>query len=313
MKSNQIEAENEMGFWEHLLALRKTLLQCFLVTVLMMGLCFFYYQEIFTLITRPLYQTEKSLQHKELKKERIQNLGTQEMLFKLPDPSSVPTNASTGVKYEEKELTYHIPPGGYLDVESAYHKEKLVIFGPIEGMMITFKVCFWLGLVLSFPFILFFLLRFAAPGLKREEMRLAIPCLCLSIFFISAGFALAYFVTIPIANQYLQAFNASIGENLWSLSEYLDYTFFLLLANGVAFEIGLILLILVHLGFLTHETMVAKRRHMVVVAFIVGAILTPPDVMTQLMLAIPLILLYELAIFYAALRKKRILLNPNMN
>jgi sec-independent protein translocase protein TatC len=109
-------------------------------------------------------------------------------------------------------------------------------------------------------------------------------------------------VTIPAANSYLLLFNANLGLNLWTLSNYLDYTFLLLIGNGIAFEIGLILLFLVHLGVVSAEFLASKRRHFIVIAFILAALLTPPEVMSQILLAIPLIGLFEASIFYAKLR-----------
>ena len=134
---------------------------------------------------------------------------------------------------------------------------------------------------------------------------LLFPFLSLSLLFLFAGFLFAFFLTIPIANHYLMSFNEEIGVNLWAFANYLDYTIILLLAHGLAFEICVVLLFLVHFGFLTAEKMRAKRSFFAVGAFILSAVLTPPDVLTQLMLAFPLIFLYEVAIFYAFLREKR--------
>lgn len=189
----------------------------------------------------------------------------------------------------------------------------LLVLGPLEGISIAFKVCFWLGVVLSSPAWGFTLLRFIVPALRKEERSLLFPFIILSYLFILIGFASAYFMTIPLANTYLQTFNASLGVNLWTLSNYLDYTFFLLLANGIAFEMGLLLLFLVHIRILTAELMIAKRRHMIVLAFILGAFLTPPEILTQLMLALPLIILYELAILYAKYRRVVLMGHSDMN
>src|SRR5204863_41436 len=112
-----------------------------------------------------------------------------------------------------------------------------------------------------------------------------------------------YYVTLPLANQYLFLFNNSIGQNAWTLIHYVQYVLFLCLGHAIAAELGLLLLTLVHFRFLSPDWLIAKRRYMIVLAFVLGAFLTPPDVLTQLLLALPLIALYEVAIWYAKWRQ----------
>jgi len=176
---------------------------------------------------------------------------------------------------------------------------KLVLLSPLEGIVSVMRISFWTGVVVSSPLWIWSLMRFISPGLHDRERRLTISFLMTSLAFIVIGGAFAFFVTIPLANQYLLAFNQGIGINLWSLERYLDYTLFLILANAIAFECGAIGIFAVRLGVVTAETLSAKRRHAILGAFILATILTPPDVLTQLMLAIPLIALYEGLIIYA--------------
>ena len=106
-------------------------------------------------------------------------------------------------------------------------------------------------------------------------------------------------MTLPIANDYLSLFNSSIGQNAWTLDHYVNYVLCLCLGHAIAAELSVLLLVLVHFGLLSAEWLIAKRRVMIVGAFILGALLTPPDVLTQLLLAFPLIGIYEIAICYA--------------
>ena len=178
----------------------------------------------------------------------------------------------------------------------------LVIFSPIEGMLVAFKVSAWAGTILTSPLWLCFLLRFALPGLKERERSAAIGLFFGSILCFFGGLLIGFKCTIPIANEFLFSFNASVGHNMWALSQYLDYTILLSLGNGIAFELFAILIFLVHLGKVESTTLVEKRRHVIVGLLIVGAILTPPDVITQCLVAFPLIGLYEVAILYAKWR-----------
>ena len=273
----------EASLWDHLSELRQTLLHCLIAIFAAVFLCLFFYQSLFAFIKEPLHHLSPSppLQFQELKKVRVSN----------------PT--STQIFYHSQGHIYPVPPHNHIEVEKLTSYANLAVFGPIEGMLIALKVCFWAGVVLSSPVWLYLILRFIGPALKPHETRLVVPFLSLSACFLALGGLFAYFITIPLANSYLLNFNESLGVNFWSLENYMSYTFFLMLANAFACELGVILFFLVHLGILTAETMVAKRRHMVVLAFILGALLTPPDVLTQVMLAVPLICLYEATLLYA--------------
>lgn len=173
-----------------------------------------------------------------------------------------------------------------------------LILDPLEGIYLTCKVCFWISFALTSPFWGLAALKFILPGLNKKEKRLAIPFLIGSLFAFAIGGSIAYFFSLPLANAYLYAFNATLGQNAWSLANYIDYSLVFFLGHWIVFELGLILLFLVHQGMVSSSALRSKRRYMIVLAFIVGAFLTPPDVVTQFILAIPLIALYELAIFY---------------
>lgn len=282
--------ETQAPLWDHIEALRKTFVRILLVVAFGIILSFSFYENLFSLLTDPLKQadviTKEGLVTQTLRRERLLNTTTEEIV------------------YREGRLQHIIAPGGYLDVDKPVKENKLLILGPLEGMMTAFKISFWVGLVATSPIWCFYLIQFILPALKSQEKALIIPFVMMSLLFLSGGFFFAYQITIPLANGYLEAFNSGIGTNLWSLAQYLDYTVVLLLGHGLAFEFCLILLFLVHLRVITAEQMIRWRRHMIVAAFIVGAILTPPDIFSQVMLAVPLILFYEVAILYARLRAK---------
>lgn len=179
---------------------------------------------------------------------------------------------------------------------------KLIVLSPIEGFMTNLKISFWVSLVLTSPISLFFVFQFVRPALYSHEKRIVAPFILLSYLSLLAGIYCAHTLTIPFASAYFYAFNASFAENLWSVSSFVSFTLFVMVANAMAFEIGLILLMLVHYGQLTESFLVSKRRIFIVLAFILGALLTPPDVPSQLVMASCLILFYEMAILYAKLK-----------
>lgn len=175
---------------------------------------------------------------------------------------------------------------------------KLAVFSPQEGFFSLCKLSFWIAALGTSPLWVSLLLQFLRPALKKSEKKLLYPFIALSFLFISLGLFFCFRWTLPLANSYLFSFNLPFSENLWGLASYIDFAFLLLFAHGIAFEIGAILLFLIHLKVLSSKEMGKKRRHAAIAALILGALLTPPDVPSQLMVALPLYTFFEIAILY---------------
>lgn len=292
------DAEDWGTVWEHLAALRQTLLSSVFIIFIGFICAFCFSESIIQQLVLPL-TSPLSLKNQLVEHRRITNETPNPRIFKIPSNSKA-ISFSSGVKRLDI-LTYHLLPNETLEIETIKEEKTLVMLSPLEGILVSFKVAFWISFGLTSPIWGFYLLRFILPALHRHERRLLIPFCIASLVCLSLGLLFAYFATIPLANQYLTQFNSSLGSNLWSLSHYVDYTLVLLMANAIAFELGAILLFSVELGLIHAESMRAKRRHVILGAFIIAAILTPPDVLTQFLLAIPLICFYELAILYASI------------
>ncbi|MGA8164142.1 MAG: twin-arginine translocase subunit TatC [Waddliaceae bacterium] len=183
-------------------------------------------------------------------------------------------------------------------------RRHLMILAPTDGLAMVMKTCFLVGAVISSPVWLYYCLQFIAPALRSQERKLIAPFFLLSFIFLLLGLLFAFFAAIPFANQYLDAFNTRLGENCWTLPHYIDYTLLLLLANALAFELCVMMLFFVHYGIFSSRLLIARRKGVIIGIFILAAILTPPDVFTQLMLAIPLIAFYEAAILYSSLKTR---------
>lgn len=183
---------------------------------------------------------------------------------------------------------------------------QLALLSPIEGFMVGLRLSFWVGLIGTFPLWIIPIIKFILPGLHFHERQMLFPFLLGSFLCLGMGMACAYWFTLPFANRFFYTINSSMGVNLWSLSAYLDFTLLLLFGHAVVFECGLALLFLVHYGWIGWESMRDKRRMAVVGAFILGALITPPDIPSQLMVAIPLIGMYELCLLYARFRMLRV-------
>ncbi|MEK9745521.1 MAG: twin-arginine translocase subunit TatC [Candidatus Puniceispirillum sp.] len=174
-----------------------------------------------------------------------------------------------------------------------------------EGFFTQIKVGFFTALCVTFPILSMQIWKFVAPGLYKNEQQAFLPFLIATPLLFIAGAAMVYYVVTPMAWNFFVSFEVGSGDGALAIelepriSEYLSLMMRLIFAFGLAFELPVILLLLVRAGLVTHQGLAEKRKVAIVVAFVVAAILTPPDVISQLLLAIPIILLYEVSIFGA--------------
>jgi sec-independent protein translocase protein TatC len=152
---------------------------------------------------------------------------------------------------------------------------------------------------------LYQLWAFVAPGLYRHEQKLAKPLLFSATFLFYAGCAFAYYLVLPVVFGFLTGVAPEGVENTTDIGRYLDFVLVIFLAFGFSFEVPVAVVILVALGWVTIEQLKAARAYMIVAAFIIAAVITPPDVVSQLMLAIPMCLLYEIGLIAARTIKPR--------
>ncbi len=180
------------------------------------------------------------------------------------------------------------------------------IFG---GFFVELKVAFFSALMLAFPVIASQLWQFVAPGLYRREKKALLPFLLATPVLFLAGAALAYYVAMPLALHYLLGFQGDLGgvtqEALPDVGSYLKFVMQFLFGFGLAFLLPVLLMLLERAGIVTRAQLKGARRYAIVGAFAIAAVLTPPDVGSQLMLAIPLVGLYELSLFGIWLTERR--------
>lgn len=169
-----------------------------------------------------------------------------------------------------------------------------------EAFFVQVKVGFFAALMLAFPIIAMQLWQFVAPGLYRRERRALLPFLLATPVLFTIGAALAYYVAIPTALKFLLGFQGDIGgvhqEAMPAIGNYLSFVMQFLFGFGVSFLLPVLLMLLERAGIVTRRQLIDGRRYAIVGAFAVAAVLTPPDIGSQFMLAIPLVLLYELSI-----------------
>ncbi|MCP1468563.1 sec-independent protein translocase protein TatC [Sphingobium sp. OAS761] len=177
---------------------------------------------------------------------------------------------------------------------------RLVYTKLYEAFFVQVKVALFGAFFLSFPIIANQLWAFVAPGLYAKEKKALLPFLVMTPVLFLLGASLAYFVVMPTAFHFFLEFQGDAGglavEALPSTDAYLTLVMQFILAFGISFLMPVLLMLLNRAGFVTRAQLIGMRRYMIVAAFILAAVLTPPDVVSQLMLAVPLLLLYEITI-----------------
>ena len=188
---------------------------------------------------------------------------------------------------------------------------KLIYTKLYEAFFVEIKVAMFAAFFIAFPIISNQLWAFVAPGLYANEKKAFLPFLVATPVLFIAGASLAYFIVMPTAFRFFLGFEGTVGglqqEALPAMGDYLSLVMQFILAFGVCFQLPVLLLLLNRAGIVSRQQLKSIRRYMIVGAFALAAILTPPDVVSQLMLGIPLILLYEvsLLIMWFTERKKK--------
>lgn len=186
---------------------------------------------------------------------------------------------------------------------------KLIYTNIFEAFFAEIKVAFFAAIMLAFPVVANQIWQFVAPGLYAKEKRALLPFLAITPVLFLAGAAMAYYVAMPVALHFLLGYQGNVGgvsqEALPGVGNYLDFVTKFIFGFGVAFLLPVLLMLLERAGIVTRDQLKAGRRYAIVAAFAIAAVLTPPDVVSQLILAVPLVLLYELALIAIWFTEKR--------
>lgn len=181
-----------------------------------------------------------------------------------------------------------------------------LIFTNLPEMFFTYlKVAFLSGILLVAPFIFYQLWMFVAPGLYRNEKKYVIPFVVASTILFVGGSLFGYFVVFPFGFKFFIGFSNEYVKALPSVKQYFSFAIKLLFAFGIVFELPVVIFFLTKMGVVTPELLRRKRKYAILLTFVLAAILTPPDVITQLMMAGPLILLYEIGILVSMMARKK--------
>lgn len=176
--------------------------------------------------------------------------------------------------------------------------------GTLAPFVTPFKLTFYLALFIAMPIILYQIWAFVSPGLYQKEKSLALPLLVASVILFYAGVAFAYFLVIPVLFKFMASIAIPGVTYMPDITASLDLILNLFLGFGIAFEVPIATLLLIITGVTTPQSLAEKRAYIIVGVFVVAAILTPPDVLSQVMMAVPMLLLFESALLIGRMLKK---------
>lgn len=184
-------------------------------------------------------------------------------------------------------------------------EESQLIYTSLPEAFFTYlKVSFFSGLILATPVILYQIWKFVMPGLYEKEKRYVLPFVLVATIFFITGVSFAFFVVFPLGFKFFLGFSTETISALPSMKEYLGLAMRLLFAFGITFELPVIMFFLAKMGIINHTLLRKKRKYAILIVFVLAAVLTPPDVISQFLLAVPLIALYEISIWVTYLVRR---------
>ena len=209
-----------------------------------------------------------------------------------------------GFCYLFKEWSFRVITRPLVDAMPAH--SSMIFTGLPEAFFIHMKIAFFASLFLTAPYTLFQIWRFVSPGLYKKEKRLVFPFVFFSTILFVGGILFGYFIALPPAFRFFVSFSTDFLKPMISFREYLSLTLKFLLAFGICFEMPVFIFFLAKLGVVNAKMLSKKRRYAILIIFVVAAILTPsPDAISQILMAVPLMILYEVSIFVAKFARRK--------
>jgi len=276
--------EVEMPFLDHLEELRWRILKSLAAILVGAVVCFIFSDHLMKLLTYPYEDAVLSL-------ETERPSGVVEAVYKLLRKWT--GDAAPGAAPEAVGETL-LPAA-----------RRLQSLKPMTYFFISLEIALIGGLVLVLPVIFYQAWQFVAPGLLSREKRLLVPIVSLSMLCFAIGAMIAYWIVLPLGLRFFLALEPPDMTSQWAVDSYISFVLRLLLGFGLVFEMPVLAFFLSRIGLLTPEYMRRIRRYAIVVIFIIGAIFTPPDPLSQLLMALPLLLLYQVSIWVCRISTPR--------
>jgi sec-independent protein translocase protein TatC len=224
--------------------------------------------------------------------QRSMNFGTNRFVSVQLEPLTIGTNHVLG---------WRAVPDPQAAAEAQRLQINLINLGPVEGFYIAFQVALYGGLLLASPFISYFVASFVFPALKMRERKYIYRGLFFGVGLFLFGVAFCYFILMPVALAASQMYSQWLGFGAlqWRAGDYISFVCKFMLGMGLGFELPVVILTLVKIGVLDYRTLRGMWRYMVVIVLVLGALLTTPEIVTQILMAVPLYMLYEVTVWIA--------------
>ncbi len=212
------------------------------------------------------------------------------------------------VAYFFKEKLFEILIAPLVMAMGEHENTKIIFTGLPEAFFTYLKVSLLAGIVVATPVLFYEFWMFVSPGLYRAEKKYFLPIVILSVFFFLIGSSFGYFIVFPYGFKFFLGFSTDVIHAMPSMKEYLTFASKMLLAFGFVFELPLVLTFMARMGLVTVPFLQKNRKYALLLFFVGAAMITPPDVVTQIMMACPLMILYEISIIGAKIfgRKKAV-------
>ena len=218
--------------------------------------------------------------------------------------SFIAVGVGFGAAYSVKERLFGVLTAPLISVMKDA-SGSMIFTGLTEPFFTYLKVSLLAGIILATPVLFYQFWMFISPGLYRDEKKYIVPVVILSIFFFVVGASFGYFIVFPYGFQFFLGFGTDTLQPMLSMKEYLAFSSKMLLAFGFVFELPLVLTFMARMGLVTVPFLSKNRKYALLLFFVLSALITPPDVITQVMMAMPLMVLYEISIVGARIFGKK--------
>ncbi|MEO6875502.1 MAG: twin-arginine translocase subunit TatC [Opitutaceae bacterium] len=309
------EAGPKKSFWAHLNDLRGALMKSAIAIGIALVVCLLLSPQLVQLLEYPLQRLDMFEKPKPTVAFKIGDteigpyVVTREQFPALPPGDAPHAVYQVGITQvgQQQSISLKLLPDTPKNHSSL--RIKLHNFAPAEAFFIAFHVSIYAALILSAPFWAFFMGQFFMPALKIRERKMFFTWVGWSVVLFFSGVLLTYYIVLPLALRASVEYSDLLGFNAldWRADDYISFVAKFIFGMGLGFQFPIVVLLLVKLGLVTHKQLTHYRRHVIVLSFILGAVLTTPEVITQVCMAVPLCLLYEACIWISWYwdRKKR--------
>lgn len=296
LPSGEYDEDSELGgqmtFLEHLAELRERLIRMLIVLIITVSICLSFADELFKILMMPVPGFVLENTKLEMKKELA---GLNELIIE-----------QTGEEAQITQARIDSLKAQLLDeMIQNISTVRVMQTSPIEYIIIWLKVAFVAGIFLAFPYLFYEIWMFVSPGLYKREQKFLIPVIISSWFCFILGGLFCYFFVFKFTLQFLVDFAPAFLDQSWIITSYINMFLRMLIAFGIVFEEPVVIYLLAKMGFVTAKSLSHARPYAVVGMFVFAALITPPDVFSQISCAFPLIFFYEVSIVIARFIEKK--------